>query len=83
MVGEVLVVSDEKRVVKAVTEVPVFSMLERGENVRRELGVVVSIEFTLAEDREEDIIVVDIEKEIVVPKEVVSAFVDVLRVGKV
>lgn len=83
MVGEVLVVSDEKRVVKAVTEVPVFSMPERGENVGRELGVVVSIEFTLAEDREEDIIVVDIEKEIVVPKEVVSAFVDVLRVGKV
>lgn len=82
MVGEVLVVSDEKRVVKAVTEVPVFSIPERGENVGRELGVVVSIEFTLAEDREEDIVVVGIEKEIVVPKEVVSASVDVLRVGK-
>lgn len=82
MVGEVLVVSDEKRVVKAVTEDPVFSIPERGEDVERESVVVTSIEFTLAEDGEEDIIVVDIEEEIIVPKEVLSAFVDVLRVGK-
>ena len=41
-----------------------------------------SIEFILLEEREEDIIAVDIEEEIIVPKEVVIAFVDVLRLGK-
>lgn len=58
---EVLAVSDEKGAWKAVAKEPIFSTPERSEDVERELGVVVSIEFALVEDREEDIIVVDIE----------------------
>lgn len=51
------------------TEDPVFSIPEGDEDIKKELVVVVSTEFTLVEDKEENIIVVDIEEEIIIPKE--------------
>lgn len=83
MVGEVLVVSDIERVGKALTkEDLVISVLEICEEVGKDLVVVVSTELALMEDREEDIVIVGIEEEMMVLKGVITALVEVLNIGK-
>lgn len=81
VVGEVLEVSD-KGILKALTEDSVFSLLEFDGEVGEDLVIEVTTECTLEEERVEDSVRVDIEEEIMVTKEEVSAVVEVLNIGK-
>lgn len=58
-------------------EEPIFSVLNILEEVGEELVILVRTGLVLVEDKQ-DIITVDVEEEIKVPKEVIIAFVDVL-----
>lgn len=75
--GEVLVVSDEKGVGKVVTGVAGFCVLKEYREVGKRLVVLVSMEFSLMEEKKGDVIIVDNEEKITVLKEEIIAFVDV------
>lgn len=75
--GEVLEVSDEKGVGKAEREVGGFCVLREYREVGKRLVVLVSIEFSLMEEKNGDVVKVDIDDKITVLKEEIIAFVDV------
>lgn len=76
---DVLVVRNEERVGKVVTaEEIVFSVLEICGEERKELVVAVSTVTALGGDREEDIASVDVEAGVMLVKDVVTSFVEVI-----
>lgn len=79
----VLVVSDGRRVGKAVTEEePGFSVLTEYEEVENKLTEVGGIELSVMEEKEVDIDETEIEEEMILPKAVVIALVDVPSIGE-